>query len=113
MLYRVKVKSDDIVDGAVTSVKIADGAVTASKISKSFGSEITQTVAAGGTYVIPEGIYVVVVDSSTVILEISTDGGTTWYGSAPPSGAVISDGTNVRLRNTDTADHTAYLLPLA
>ena len=93
---------------------LSDSAVTAAKIGKSFGTAATLSIDASGTYVVPAGIYMVVADDAQIILEISTDGGSTWYGVAPPSGLVVSDGVNVRLRNTDgAAAHNAYLLPLA
>jgi len=107
------VTSSKIKDNAVTNTKIANDAVTSSKIKKSFESESTVSVDAGGTYTIPAGIYLVSLGANTAC-EYTPDGGTTWRTliAAGGGGVVISDGENVRLNNSGTAAEDSYLMPL-
>lgn len=92
---------------------IPDNALRFSQLDKVFGTESAVTVTAGGTSIISKGIYLVSLGANTLV-EYSPDGGTTWRLLYPAGtgGLVISDGSNVRLRNTGTADETSYLLPV-
>lgn len=93
---------------------IENSAVTSAKISKSFGSEVTASVDAGGTYTVPAGIYLCSLGANTSA-EYTPDGGTTWRTliSAGGGGTIISDGSSVRLSNAGTAAEDSYLLPLS
>ena len=91
---------------------IPDDGLRFSQIAKVFGSEISITVGAGGTAVIPKGVYLVAQTTATAI-EYSPDGGSTWRTvMATGGGLIISDGTNVRLNNKGTSDEVVYLLPV-
>jgi hypothetical protein len=81
--------------------KLRAGTVSRSRMDTALTPPTTQSIPAGGTFVIPTGWRMVVADHSSVILEVFD--GTAWKGVAPPSGLVLSDGTNVRVRNTDAA----------
>jgi len=71
-------------------------------------SETTVNIAAGATYTVPAGLYVISLGAN-LVLEVSPDGGTTWRQIA--AGLIMSNGTNVRIRNTSgTAASTAYLI---
>lgn len=93
--------------------EIPDDGLAYSQIKVSFGTQQSVTVAAGSTAIIPEGVYIVRLGSSTLV-EYSPDGGSTWYQLIPAGGVgiVFSDGSNVRLNNTGTSDETSYLLPI-
>ncbi|MEM2591553.1 MAG: hypothetical protein QXI60_03110 [Thermofilaceae archaeon] len=52
-----------------------------------------------GTYVIPEGMWFIVVETTAVVLQLFD--GNNWVGGGTPAGLVISDGRSVRLLNTD------------
>jgi len=84
-----------------------------SQLAKVFGSESVVTVTAGGTYTVPKGVYLVSLGANTSV-EYSPDGGTTWRTLIPvgQGGVIISDGSNVRLNNTGSADEDSYLLPV-
>jgi len=83
------------------------------QLDKVFGSESVVTVTAGETYTVPKGVYLVSLGANTSV-EYSPDGGTTWRTLIPvgQGGVVISDGSNVRLNNTGSADEDSYLLPV-
>ena len=78
-----------------------------------FGSESSISIAAGGTYTVPKGIWLVSLSANTSV-EYTPDGGTTWRTLIPAGGGgvVISDGSSVRIRNAGTASETVYLYPL-
>ncbi len=101
----------DAIDG---SVHIQDETVSISKLSKSFGTETTQSVGAGAQVTISKGIYYVTCGANTAV-EYSPDGGSTWRTliSAGGAGLVVSDGSNVRLNNGGGAAEDSYLLPLS
>ena len=105
------INTPKLADGAVTTPKIADVNVTDPKISKKIGTESAVSVAAGGTYAIPAGIYYVVLGANTSV-QYTPDRGTTWRTVIPAGhgGLVVSDGTSFRLYNAGTAAETSYLL---
>jgi len=84
-----------------------------SQLGKVFGSETTVTVTAGGTSTISKGVFLVSLGANTSV-EYSPDGGTTWRTLIPTGegGLIISDGSNVRLNNSGTADEDSYLLEI-
>lgn len=84
-----------------------------SQLAKVLGTEATVVVAAGDSAVVPKGVYIVA-QSSTVRVEYSPDGGTTWRIIYPEGvgGLIISDGENVRFSNSGTSDETMYLIPI-
>ena len=92
---------------------IASDALRFAQIDKVFGTEVTASVSAGGTYTVPKGIYLASLGANTSA-EYSPDGGTTWRTliSAGGSGIIISDGSNVRLSNAGASAEDSYLLPL-
>ena len=65
------------------------------------GEWTSANLAAGATYIIPEGLYMMVVENVALVLEIY-DGTSSWYatGGSTVCGAVFSDGVNYRLENT-------------
>lgn len=108
-------RSEDIIDGAVTNPKLAANAVKNANVNKAFGTEISQSIAASGTYTVPAGIYLASLGTNT-LAEYTPNEGVTWrvFIPAGQGGAIISDGASVRLRNTNAeASDTSYLLPLA
>jgi len=110
-----KIRRFHIEKDAITGSKhIRDETVTFAKLSKSFGTESTVSVPAGGTSVISKGVYLVSLGANTSV-EYSPDGGTTWRTLLPAGtgGVVISDGSNVRLNNAGAAAENSYLLPLS
>lgn len=103
-----------LVDGAVTTAKLDTGAVTSAKIGNdAVGSaELTttltsgssQSIDAGNTWAIPAGLHTMTWEGPGLgRLEILI--AAVWYGvSAFTGGAVLSDGTNVRIRETTGTD---------
>jgi hypothetical protein len=74
-----------------------------------FGAEQTQTVAAsGGTYIIPEGIWYVILDANAV-LQFNVNG--TWT-TIPAGGLQFSDGASLRLYVSGTTAGTENLIPV-
>jgi len=93
---------------------LADSALRFSQLDKIFGSETTTSVAAASTATIAKGIYYARGDTN-VSVEYSPDGGTTWITivTAGSAGLIISDGSNVRFKNANTAAaENGYLLPI-
>jgi hypothetical protein len=88
--------------------KLTYGSVDRSRLGTGLASPTTQSIPASGTFTIPVGWHMIVADHTNVILEIFD--GTAWVGVAPPSGLVISDGSNVRVRNTDTVNDHSILM---
>ena len=90
---------------------LPDNSLRFRQIDKVFGSESSITVSAGGVSTIPKGIFLISLAPNTKV-EYSPDGGNTWRTLIPAGqgGVVISDGSNVRLKNDGTSDETSYLL---
>jgi hypothetical protein len=88
--------------------KLSFASVDRSRLGTGLASPTTQSIAASGTFTIPNGMHMIVADHTSVILEVFD--GTAWKGVAPPSGLVISDGSNVRVRNTDAANAHSILI---
>ena len=82
-----------------------------SQLDKVFGTVSSVSIAAGGTYTVPKGVYWLS-ENSAVNVEFY-DGSAWQLAISGKGGVIISDGTNVRLVNTDTANaQTVYLLPI-
>jgi hypothetical protein len=74
-------------------------------------AETTVNIAAGATYVVPKGIYIIIPGPNTAI-EVTYDG-TNWRPSAAGAGAMmVSDGASVRLNNGGAAAEDSYLIEL-
>ena len=89
---------------------IPDNALRYRQIKAVFASGKSVTVSAGGTYTIPEGVYYVFCGSNTKI-QVYDDIDGTWKDLTGVGGValVISDGSNVRLYNTGSADEDSHL----
>jgi len=92
---------------------IPDNGLRFSQLDKVFGTEATITVAAGSTSTVDKGVYLASLGANTSC-EYSPDGGTTWRTliATGGGGVIISDGSNVRLNNSGSADESSYLLPV-
>ena len=90
---------------------IATDGLHFTQIDKALGTETTVSVAASSTSVISKGAYYVRADSG-VDVQYSTDGGTTWETLSIPA-FIVSDGSNVRFDNTNTAAANGYLTPVS
>jgi len=89
---------------------IPDDALRYRQIKAVFASGSTVTVAAGSTYTIPEGVWYVFCGPNTKI-QVYDDVDGAWK-DLTGTGAValvISDGSNVRLYNTGSADEDSHL----
>ena len=80
-------------------------------LNPSFGTETSVSVAGSSTSVISKGVYYVRADTG-VNVEYSTDGGTTWVALSIPC-FIVSDGSNVRFNNTNTASANGYLTQIS
>jgi hypothetical protein len=89
-------------------LKLIHGSVPRDRLSRILLTPITQSIPASGTFIIPAGWSIIVADHSSVVLEVFD--GTAWKGVAPPSGLVVSDGVNVRVRNTDTVNAHSIIM---
>jgi len=100
----------DAIDG---SYHIIDGSTPFAKLKKAFGTEISVSVAAGGTSTVAKGVYLVSLGANTSVQYYSAAAGA-WRTCIPAGhgGLIVSDGANVRLYNAGTAAETSYLLPL-
>jgi len=67
-----------------------------------YGDWLQQNILAAGNWIIPSGTYNMFIDN--VLLTLQRNAGAGWAGVLGPSGAVQSDGTNVRVLNTDGAN---------
>ncbi len=90
---------------------IATDGLHFTQIDKSLGTEVSKSVAGSSTLTIDKGAYYVRADSG-VNVEYSTDGGTTWVALSIPC-FIVSDGSNVRFNNTNTAAANGYLTPIS
>ena len=90
---------------------IATDGLHFTQIDKSLGTETSVSIAGSSTSVISKGAYYVRADSG-VNVEYSTDGGTTWVALSIPC-FIVSDGSNVRFNNTNTAAANGYLTPIS
>lgn len=105
-LYDQAVTNAKLGNQCVGSVQLANSSVGSSKINKTFtfGS---QNIVQGGVWIIPDGIYMCVSDMSLNIFILQLYDGNSWKGSGFFSGgAVISDGSNMRLYNNDQSSHS-------
>jgi len=77
-----------------------------------FGSDASVSVAAGGTYTIPRGMYYVKCGANTKV-QVYIAGAWTDFSAVGALVLVVSDGSNVRLYNTGTAAETSTLRSVA
>lgn len=103
---------------AVGSSEIAANAVGDSEINFTLDTGGTATITAGTSWVVPIGLYMVVVHNSLdndCYLQINQGG--TWRGTSTNSvfkgGLLLSDGTNVRLTDNGSDDTTIYYRKLS
>ena len=89
---------------------IPDESLRFKQIDKVFKAGASVTVSAGGTYTIPKGVYYVFCGPNTSV-EVYDDVAGAWKTviAAGGAGLVISDGSNVRLYNSGSADETSNL----
>ena len=86
------------------------GDTYAVRINRCVYSPSAPSISAGGTYIVPTGFYNVILGANTVCeIYNSYTGSWVTFMAAGDRGVVLSDGTNVRLRNTGTASETSYL----
>jgi len=124
--FKIKNASDGVDVMKVTSTTITDasGVQLASHGSRHradgadplflvpFGSDTSASVAAGGTYTIPRGMYYVKCGASTKV-QVYIAGAWADYSAAGALVLVVSDGIHVRLYNTGTAAETSTLRRVA
>lgn len=94
------VNSDKLAALAVTTDKLADEAVTGDKIEKTKVSSDNPSIAEGGYWTPLAGVYCITASGGSTTLELYVAG---WQGNAEASGLIISDGSNVRVRNSSGA----------
>lgn len=89
---------------------IPDNALRFRQLKAVFASGSSVTVAAGGTYTVPEGIWYVFLGPNTRC-EVYDDVAGAWKTIVPAGGTglVISDGSNVRLYNAGSSDESSTL----
>jgi hypothetical protein len=77
-----------------------------------FGDDTSVSVAAGGTYTVPRGMYYVKCGANTKV-QVYIAGAWTDFSAVGALVLVVSDGSNVRLYNTGTAAETSTLRRVA
>jgi hypothetical protein len=77
-----------------------------------FGSDTSVSVAAGGTYTVPRGMYYVKCGANTKV-QVYIGGAWTDFSAVGALVLVVSDGGSVRLYNTGTAAETSTLRRVA
>ncbi len=73
----------------------------------------SQSVAGSGSYTLPAGLWIISMDSSNglLVLQINSSGWKSLSATVNESGAMVySDGSNVRVDNTDVLADTFYYL---
>jgi hypothetical protein len=124
--FKVKNASDgvDILKATSTTITDASGVQLSSHGSRHrsdgadpmfmvpFGSDVSQSVSASGTYTIPKGMYYVKCGANTKV-QIYIGGAWTDYSTTGAFVLVVSDGSNVRLYNTGSASDTSVLKRVA
>jgi len=85
----------------------------ASQLRIVFGSGVYATITAGGTYIVPEGIYYGFLGANTRN-EVYDDKAAAWKTAIAAGGVglIFSDGSNVRLINAGTVAETSNLRPI-
>ena len=99
------VTASHIASNAVGASEIASNAVGTSEINTTFTTNVTKTISQNGSWTIPAGIYVIQVGNLS--LEIYVSGA--WRRCTQGAdGAVISDGSNMRMKNYSIATTCYY-----
>ena len=120
--FKIKNASDgvDILKASSTTITDASGVQLSSHGSRHrsdgadplfmvpFGSDTSVSVAAGGTYAIPAGMYYVKCGANTKV-QVYIGGAWTDYSAVGALALVVSDGSNARLYNTGTAAEASTL----
>ena len=88
------------------------GSLSLGQTSFSFKSSVSQSVTAGGVYVIPTGVWYVLCAANTKI-QINVAGTWTDFTGVAGKSLVISDGANVRINNTGAAAESSTLIQIA
>ena len=124
--FKVKNASDsvDILKATSTTITDASGVQLSSHGSRHrsdgadpvfivpFSSDTSQSVSAGGTYTIPNGMYYVKCGTYTKV-QIYINNAWTDYSTTGALVLVVSDGINARLYNTGSASDTSILKRVA
>jgi len=124
--FKVKNASDniDILKATSTTITDAKGVQLSSHGSRHrsdgadplfmvpFGSDVSQSVNASGTYTIPKGMFYAKCGANTKV-QIYIGGAWTDYGTTGALVLVVSDGSNARLYNTGTSAETSILKRVA
>ena len=124
--FKVKNASDgvDILKATSTTITDASGVQLASHGGRHradgadplflvpFSGDTSVSVAAGGTYTVPSGMYYVKCGPNTKV-QVYIGGAWTDYSAVGALVLVVSDGSNVRLYNTGTAAETSTLRRVA
>jgi len=99
-------------DSATFSGLTVNGQITPRSPASRLGSGAGVQISAGATYTLPRGIFMVRGFGTTSVIAIEiTEWDGTWRGGVIQSAvAVISDGANVRLRNTSGSISWATVL---
>ena len=91
---------------------IPDDGLRYRQVKVVFGSESSVTVSAGGTYTIGEGVYYILCGANTKV-QVYINGAWHDLTGVGALALVFSDGSNVRLYNTGTADESSVLKPIS
>jgi hypothetical protein len=93
---------------------IGSNALRIAQVGLVLGTGSSVTVGAGGTYVIPKGVYYIFLGANTS-LEVYDDVAGSWKTAIASggSGLAVSDGSNVRLYNSGTASESSNLRAFA
>jgi len=91
-------------------IELARAKLTGNVVMKAFDAGLSVSIDAGAAYTVPEGVYYVNLGANTVA-EAYDDVADAWVEviAAGGRGLVVSDGSNVRLRNTGTAAESSHL----
>lgn len=105
---REYIETADIAALAVTNEKVAADAITDAQIDKTLGAWQSQVIGAGAGWVVPAGIYIFA-SNEHIGVQVQGAAPGEWYGTAANlGGAIISDGTNVRLLADGTGATVNY-----
>ena len=84
-----------------------DGEPTFAKLTLTTSTYGNQTLGAGSSWLVPQGIYQMAPGSASISVEIYN--GSLMVGAAP-LGGVVSDGINVKVKNTSSVSQTVQYL---
>jgi len=87
---------------------LPDNSLRLRQVVVTFGGDTSVTVAAGGTYTVPEGVWYIKLGANTRV-EVYIGGAWTQLCAPGTLCLVMSDGSNVRLYNAGTASESSTL----